>query len=502
MKKLISLALALGLVLAFAVSASAVEVNVKGSFDFMWGWNQNPGFFATGQQIAQTTNTDDSFRAVQRERVQVDFVASENVKGTIYFEIGETVWGFDGGGVGKGTGGGLGADGVSVEVRRAFITFNVPNTDLIIQPGIQGMALPAAVMGSPIFDDDVAGVVTTYQFNDVVGVGAFWARPANNENNYRDAAGSFNDEADMFGIYVPVTMDGVFSFTPFFVYASVGTDSALDGAAGITTNASNPRNIPIWNPDTRVHNNDYQHLYFAGGAFEFTMLDPLTFAADVNWGMSDDPSDKFMDRSGWYFAGKIAYKTPYVTPALIGWYSTGDDGNIYNGSERMPVVSGSLNGSSYALDGSSLIGGSGAVFSGDNGWMGTWGIGLELGSISFIEDLTHTIRVNFMGGTSAPHAMRDYRSINDGVNFLYTNNAGIMLTTKDWAWEINFDHKYQIYENLAAVVEMGMIDIYRKKSAWLYGVGNIDPVDNPNGDIKLWKTSTAWKLAFGLKYSF
>ena len=40
------------------------------------------------------------------------------------------------------------------------------------------------------------------------------------------------------------------------------------------------------------------------------------------------------------------------------------------------------------------------------------------------------------------------------------------LTTKDHAYEINFDHKYQIYENLAAVLELGYISIDRSSSVW------------------------------------
>ncbi len=547
MRQSMTLVFALCLVLGIAANASALEIDVKGSFDFTWGWVDNIApapLQSTGQAIAQGGGTEDKFRALQRERIQVDFVASENVKGTLYFEIGDTVWGWsNAANTGRGTGGRLGTDGVSIEVRRAFITFNVPNTDLIIQPGIQGMALPAAVMGTPIFDDDVAGIVTTYQFNDMVGVGAFWARPYNNDNNYFDAQfvsggntwNSLNDEIDLFGVYVPITMDGVFSLTPFFTFGMAGTD-ALYAAnyattnqipftpwgnfpggigsdtnfAGLTSNAVGTGFSSVGRPIPPILggqpspagttgpyiNNDYQYLYWAGAAFEFTMLDPLVFAFDVNWGLSDDPTDKAFRRSGWYFAGKAAYQTPWVTPAIIGWYSTGDDNDMYNGSERMPVLSGGLAGTSFGMDGADLVGMS-ALLSADNEYMGTWGVGLQFGDISFIEDLTHQLRVVFFGGTSSPRAMRDYRTIGDGINFNFNNPAGIIVTTKDWGWELNFDNKYQIYENLAVYLESGLIDVYRTKSAWIDGVNNVN-----NPQVKLWNTSTAWKLGFGLKYTF
>ena len=41
-----------------------------------------------------------------------------------------------------------------------------------------------------------------------------------------------------------------------------------------------------------------------------------------------------------------------------------------------------------------------------------------------------------------------------------------MLTTADWAWEINFDTQYQIYENLAAIIETGMVDVQRQAYPW------------------------------------
>jgi hypothetical protein len=560
MKKLMTLVFALCLTLGIAANASAVEIDVKGDWRFEWGWMDNvaPNFLASsGVNIALGDGTEDTFRARQRVRMQVDFVASENVKGTLFFEIGDQEWGF------QGHGAQLGTDGILIEVRRAFITFNVPNTDLIIQPGLQGIALPAAVMNSPIFDHDAAAIVTTYQFNDMVGVGAFWARPWNADGGGGDAqnaivgmntnynSNSRNDEIDVFGIYVPVTMDGMFSFTPFFAFGIAGTDALYDpdytttnqlvpfpantapptplpwgnfwgglnsdtNFAGLTSNAVGTAYSSFGNPIPPALgglpspagpmgpyiNNDYQYLYFAGAAFEFTMLDPLVFALDVNWGLSNDPSDDAFDRSGWYFAGSAAYKTPYVTPTLIGWYSTGDDDNIYNGSERMPVVAtpGGWGAMSFS-QGNSQSSMSG--FLNENAWMGTWGVALALADISFIEDLTHQLRVAFFGGTSSPRAMRDYRSVAAPESFNFNNPAGIILTTKDWGWELNFDHNYQMYENLAVYVETGLTDVYRKKSAWIDGYNGATGVSNINNPtVRLWNTSTAWKLGIGFRYTF
>ena len=68
------------------------------------------------------------------------------------------------------------------------------------------------------------------------------------------------------------------------------------------------------------------------------------------------------------------------------------------------MVSVSLKGAIYGFDNSDRIGGTGANFSVDNGFIGIWGVALEFGSISLVEDLPHTFRVIFMEGTSDPGA--------------------------------------------------------------------------------------------------
>ena len=45
--------------------------------------------------------------------------------------------------------------------------------------GIQAIAMPNVAGGSTVLDDDVAGIVASYQFNENVGLTAVWARPFN-----------------------------------------------------------------------------------------------------------------------------------------------------------------------------------------------------------------------------------------------------------------------------------------------------------------------------------
>ena len=114
MKKLTTLALAAAMVMGAATCASAIDFKAKGQWQF--------GFSAGSQRV----------------RLQLDAVASEALSGTVFFEIGHQYWG-------KGANGAaMGADGMVVKVRQAYLDWIVPQTDLKIRMGIQNLSLPSA----------------------------------------------------------------------------------------------------------------------------------------------------------------------------------------------------------------------------------------------------------------------------------------------------------------------------------------------------------------------
>ena len=173
MKKLMTLALAAAMMLGAATGANAIDFKAKGQWIMSFDYGMHGNF---GESKAKNNSGfgkhEDEFEARQRVRLQLDAVASEALSGTVFFEIGDQIWGQDS------TGGALGADGKVVELKRAYIDWMVPQTDLKVRMGIQGLALPAfTTNASQIFDDDVAAVSLNYQFNENVGLTAFWARP-------------------------------------------------------------------------------------------------------------------------------------------------------------------------------------------------------------------------------------------------------------------------------------------------------------------------------------
>ncbi|MEA5091027.1 MAG: hypothetical protein VB033_19130, partial [Solidesulfovibrio sp.] len=71
-------------------------------------------------------------------------------------------------------------------------------------------------------------------------------------------------------------------------------------------------------------------------------------------------------------------------------------------------------------------------------------------------------------------------------------SMGHDLTYNEYVMGLNFDTKYMIYENLAAVLETGWAHGDFQESVWGHRLVH---QANANGD-------NSWKVAFGLTYKF
>ena len=84
---------------------------------------------------------------------------------------------------------------------------------------------------------------------------------------------------------------------------------------------------------------------------------------------------------------------------------TGDDGNVGNGSERMPAISPCGNFTSFVGDdyGVRHVGQrSERNVRSTVELCGDMGLGIQIKDVSFIEDLTHTLRIARWAGTNSP----------------------------------------------------------------------------------------------------
>ena len=502
MKRITTLLLAVAFALGSVCAAQAdgIDIKVKVQWDFAFGvvnnrvfkesvnWSNPKGTRQMGQSGQGTRRDNDNFEARQRIRTQINFISSEYLQAVLMFEIGDLDWG-RGGSSGRSSGGALDADGVNIETKRAYLDWIIPNTEVSVRMGIQGMKLPSTRMGNMVFDADVAGITVSSPITDWLGVTAFWARPFDSWRNDRegsvDGQDNLKDEVDAFGLVLPLTFDGV-SFTPYAMYARVGNASNfwsyafadIDGYSTIENSATT--------------------AWWAGANFTLDMFDPLTFGMDFIYGHvaktefgTPEAHLNDVSASGWYIGATLDYKLDWGTPGIFGWYATGDKANADDDNHlgRLPVVGtdGGFTATSFGTAGYYGIGNAGNAAVISNTGTGTWGVGVQLADVSFIEDLSHTLRVAYYRGTNDSELVKKL----GGYDFLRYDSDTLYLTDEDSVIEVNFDHTYTIYENLEACLELGYLHLRSDKDTW----GAYDGSDQKKND-------DAWKAEVNFRYSF
>ncbi len=465
MKRFALVALLAALIFSVVSSASATELKVKGQFDVYGLWSANL------KDHDSDVKDGDNYLTTQRMRTYFSFVTNENLKAVLGLEI-DNIWGQAGS---KGSNAGWGSDGTNIEVKHAYLDFNFPDSAVNVKAGLQSVALPG-VFGNPIFDDDAAALVVSAPINDMVGVAVGYTRGSDDSSNFDNSPlsdGEDKDDVDMAFIAVPVTLDG-FAATPYFAYAWMGggdgysytqaTENTEDFVIDTDGDGVGDDTISMGDgtytyTTVDVAAGDDATVWALGINAELTMFDPLTFAADLIYASMDQ--DDF-ETDGWYAALAATYKFDFMTATLLGTYATGADGD---GDESyMPVLREGWGVTAY-------VGGSRA-FGNHDSWgtdalsifgpidlssgVGLWTVGLVLDKISFVENLSHTFVLAYGQGTSDKW-----------------EDTGMLFTEEDSLWEVYLCNKYMIYENLAAINELG----YMKATSELYDTINGEDLD-------------------------
>ena len=489
MKRILGLVMATALVLGTVCSASATEFKVKGQWTFAFGWGENVGpAFADSDNQRQ----NDPFLARMRIRPQIDIIASENLSGTLMFEIGDITFG-RGGANGRSSGGALDSDGVNIETKRAYLDWMVPGTALSVRMGVQGLALPSGTgLNSPVFATDAAGVVASYKFNDTVSLTALWVRAFDAQDNDGND-NSLDDETDIFGLILPISLDGV-KITPWATYAMIGNSS---GFWGYRLAASPANMAPARDPYGNTNWGGDTEGWHAGVALTAELIDNLTFGFDaiygdvhgngteMFWGTNDgNPGSR-----GWFVDANLNYKLDWGTPGLFGWWSSGDNANDLRDGKfgRMPTVA---NDTGFAPTDFGFESRDGLITHRkvlSSSGVGMWGVGAQIKDLSFVENLSHIIRVAYYRGTNESGIVKQQAGNRYDPRFF---SEGQYMTTEDWAVEVNFNHKYQIYENLAAFLELGYIHMDLDEDVWNNSYRGY-------GD-----TEDAWKAQVAFMYNF
>lgn len=486
-------------------ASDPIDVKIKGKWDFSFGWAQNLSAFKHDKGKRYRKN--DNGIAVQRVRTQLNFITSESLQGVLQFEIGNLHWG-RGGEAGRSSGGALGADGVNVETKHAYLDWVVPHSSLRLRMGLQGLALPMATrLGSPVFHDDVAAVVANYTFNETMAVTAFWMRPYNQYHNDEEAGEAktrrLNDELDAFGLIMPLSFDGL-TITPWGMWANIGDASSYyEGLADMR--GKNERFVGLENKRISA--------WWAGLGAKTDLADSLTLAFDVIYGHMQatrlgyqqkntagwsESTPAFTDNGrfgadGWFVDATLNYKLDWATPGLFAWWGSGDNYRDVrdNGMMgRMPVFATTIGfgPTTFGLDGNWELNEGGVI--GMTG-TGTLGIGAQLADLSFMDDLSHTLRLAYIRGTNSHKIVRNGYDLRLAEDFY--------LTDKDQAFEVNFDHTYKIYDNLTAVLELAWLKIDLDKSTWSGTKADGSGYRSFSGTHK---TDDAWKAQLAFQYTF
>ena len=486
-KRLTILLLAAGLLFGAASSAQAVEFKAKGIWITMFEYGDG-GSFVKQDRTGKAANGwgrwgEDEFEAKTRVRLQLDAVASENLSGTVYFEMGAFAWGR------ASKGGALGGDGTIVKIKSAYMDWVIPGTKIKTRMGLQRIFLPDySSEASQVFDGDVAGVSINAPINDNIGITAFWARPFNdNWGGDTRTQSNYLDNVDLFALTIPLTFEGV-RVTPWAMVGMVGQNAfrvsteKKDYYGKYYGNSYAGDLAPAaYLSDGKEDGYSYGTAFWAGITGDITAADPFRLAWSFNYG-SYSSGEKELNRSGWHASLLAEYKFDWGTPGIYGWYSSGDDGNIKNGSERMP----SINYNNESTSGFSGFGQLGTWTIGRDAvlgysFAGTWGIGARLKDVSFLENVKHTFRVNLYNGTNDAEMARHIKSGAANVkvpgttysgyepDFYSANANGLYLTEKDYAMEFGMMTTWQIYENLRMLVEANYIALWLDQSSDVWG---------------------------------
>ncbi|MDL2314047.1 outer membrane homotrimeric porin [Desulfovibrio sp. OttesenSCG-928-C14] len=536
MKRFFILLLALALVPCFggltAVKAEGLKITVKGQWDFSFGRIVNEGFNDSANRSLPGALrpqygrpfSDESFLARQRVRTQIDFISSEYLKAVLLFEIGEMDWGVNQVDA-RDRRGGSGAfdfQNVDLGIRRAYLDWVIPNTEVSVRMGLQDLKLPSTPMGSPVFDTDVAGIVVSAPITGWLSATALWMRPFACRFDANGNPGSGNSQdTDIFGIILPMSFaDSKVNLTPWFMYGSVIPASGFYDYVYNSQPYQAPTPLPR-NPRTSV--------LWAGAHLEWTPLAPLTFNLEAiygylhpvtldgfgptviplwgsHWAETQHQSSR-IGTSGWYIGATLDYQLGFMTPGIFAWWASGDKKNAwYDGKHgRLPVLGndgGSFGPTSFGSAGYYGISQrkKGGAIMGTG--TGTWGVGIQLADISFIENLKHTLRLAYYRGTNSSALVKDGGGFfgepthTNAYYFQYTAD-GLYLTDKDSVLEVNFDHQYKIYENLTATLELGWLQLKTDKGTWI----RYWPYPAARSS-KFNETENSWKAQLSLRYSF
>ncbi len=313
MKRYMMMLVAVLVAVAVATPAfAAVEFKYGGQFRARWISQDN--FTDGDSDIDDNQNFFD-----QRLRLYFTFVGSQNLKLVTKFEMGDTRWGNNGAGrIGPGTGGNVGADAVSVEVKNVYVEFNIPCTPTTAYVGVQGINL----MNSWIVDEDLSAAIFKSKFDPIVLTLGYVAGQNSITTDEKENVDSFVAAVDYDGGPLKASLVGFYQYG----HDTLATVDPLTWGNPIGGQVGGATAAFFGMPATAEDN----HFFDLGVNVSYKLdwvSAYLTFVKNlgsvdmtVNGGAEDDK-----DYTGWMIdAGANFFYGPY-TFNVGGFYTTGPD---------------------------------------------------------------------------------------------------------------------------------------------------------------------------------
>jgi len=440
---------------------------------------RNRNFTGWSEDGAQT---EDAFTLWQRTRLRADFLAGESLGFSLWTQVQNAPWG-------NGT---LAVDNpaVSVQVFKAYMRFQVPGTRAEVTAGKQTVTMPQseAFNGSIVLDSELGALAARIGLSDSVSLVVGCGRPLGYVNALESVAANPRDVLDLAFATLPVRGEA-FSATPWLLaglFSNNGADTPYQGAGG-------PPDLGYIRRDmlsigyfaaTPGFRQSVAPYFWAGSSFKLS-ADPLTFHADAAWGLGGAWDAAKNQRRGLFADAAVEYGgLASMIPRLYGWWSSGEDGSVRNGSERMPALVRTWNaGASYLFS-------TGQVFDNTTSInacpIGAWGLGATLDAVGFIPELTSRLNLTYARGTNAPAALRRAVELT-GPGYMAV--MGKHLSVNEYLIGVNADHAWQVCDGLKLVLETGWAHAGGlQRSIW--GRRFVDAAQD------------SWKVAGGLLLTF
>lgn len=468
MKKFVILTMAVALIAFFAMpkgASAAAQMIFSGDYQVVGIASDN---------VSDRNKDTNDHAAYVEQRFRLNTVAvTENVKGVLGFEIGWDEWGksysYQGAGQTLGQGGDSGmipdTPATNIEVRMAYIEFNVPGMPLTVTAGKQPlMTHNHAILSSAAFSP---GLKFDYKIAEGSKLSLWWAKTAEGTVSTNTLRGNGDADSDMYTLELSQkTKD--YDFGVYGVYAADHREYDVSASTtGTTATAMAFKDDIYWT-----------------GLWAGFNAGPVKLGVDAiySFGKRKQLNNYTLDYNGYYLRLDGSMKLGGPTLDFMSVYVSGDNNSTDNkinnfayndASSRYPTLGLFLPGPNLLYWGNGIATEEYAQICLPTAGYSAYDSGYSLGRFFTMVGATMPVdKLKFVA---------KYWYLQTAVNF----PSSITYRGKNMGHEIDLETHYQLTPNLTVSVE----------GDYLIAGDYFNPSSSKDAD-------NAWKAAWAIKYVF